>query len=409
MPAHHAQNRPLAGVIIYCLAMALILALLHAMGLAPGFRTETLLRFDALHYAGIMQNGYASESSAFFPLFPTIWRLSHLGAVGISLLNGLIFLVATALLVRELRTDLRAVLVFMSLPCMFFLFVPYTEATFFTGAALLLVALRRQWPLLAATGLLWSAMARPSFTALLPALIITIIIGPGPAMRKAGQAALYTAACLVALLVVIMVQSAETGDPWGFYKAQAEFGNTFKLPGLPLTSWAGGSVVRLDAVALLAGVACAVVLLNAMRKRYLGKPSALPAEVLLSAGYVAGIAAIALLLRGGSLYSLNRFIFATPFALVLIAHYVSAPQRMAPRTMLVVFLAVSAYFLLFASFVHIQTFLWFSAIALHVTLLLFALGRRDTWGDRAFIAWMIAAVAIQVFYVQRYLNGLWVA
>lgn len=408
MQAFDRNDIPWLAMLGHALSLAVVMGGLHMAGLSPGYNAETLLRFDALHYLGIMRDGYAHESSAFFPLFPGAWRLSGLGVVGIALINAAIYFLSARWLLRELGADVRAALVYATLPPVFFLFVPYTEAFFFLGSTGLLIALRRGRPGGIVAAMLWCTLSRPAFTALLPALLIAVALSDAPLRRRVAHMLLYTAACVVALLIVMAVQRAQTGDPWGFYKAQAEFGNTFKLPRLPLTSWGGGSVVRLDAVALLVGTISGVLLLRAMWMRRRG-PLSLPPEVVLALGYVAGIAAVALLLRGGSLYSLNRFIMATPFALVLIAWYGLAPLRTTTRQAIGLFLAISVFFLLFGSFVHIRTFLWYSAVAVHLTLLAVALGRTDRMGRGLFIAWLLVALAIQAYYFHRYLGGAWVA
>lgn len=391
--------------------MGAMVLLLGRTGHMPRIDTTTLMRFDALHYAGIMRDGYASNSSAFFPLFPFIWKCTSLGPIGISILNGTLFMAATAWMIRILRPPLHAVLLFAALPAMLFFFVPYSEATFFLGATGMIWAARERKPWMIALAMVWCTLARPSFTVLLPALLIMVGLGEGTITRKAGHMLLYTGACALALLAVILAQHAATGNYFGFYAAQAEFGNTFKMPKLPLTSWGGDAVVRLDSVALLAGATAGVLLLRAIGRRTLSHLPAPPPEVVLSMAYVAGMALLALLLRNGSLYSLNRFVFATPFALVLIAHYIRKPIPINGRRAAIMFLVLSLYFLLFASFVHIRTFLTYSALAGFLILIVYALGRPGAQALRHPALWaaLIGVMVFQLYFIHRFLSGLWVA
>jgi hypothetical protein len=401
--------RPFLAVPAYIAVLLLAALTCSWFGVIPQVEEMTLLRFDAIHYRGIMQEGYANESSAFFPLFPMTWKYSGLGPIGISVFNGCLFIVCTLLLIKEFGTSWLSALLFVSLPSVFFLFVPYSESVFFVGAAGLLIAVRRDMTWLSAVSLIVCTLARPAFTALLPALLITVMLGPVNSMRKARKVLIYVSASALAMLVVIMVQYQQTGDYFGFYKAQESFGNTFGLPDLPLSSWGGGSVVRLDAVALLSGVIAAVLLVRITIKRILGSSISYDPELILSLGYVAGISAIALLLRNGELFSLNRFVFATPFALVLLSKYAEHPMRMDLRRSLLIFLALNLYFLLFASFVHIQTFLLFNLVAVYLVMVMYVAEPLQNKRRPLFWIWCIAALALQLFYLQRYLSDMWVA
>lgn len=167
--------------------------------------------------------------------------------------------------------------------------------------------------------------------------------------------------------------------------------------------------MRLDAVALLAGIIAAVFLVRIVFKRITGSSSSYDPELILSLGYVAGISAIALLLRNGELFSLNRFVFATPFALALLSKYAEHPMRMDLRRSSLFFLVLNLYFLLFASFVHIQTFLLFNLVAVYLVVVMNVAEPLQNKRRPLFWIWCIAAFALQIFYLQRYLSDMWVA
>lgn len=401
--------RPFLVVPAYFAALLLAVLTTSWLGVIPQVQEMTLLHFDAIHYRGIMQEGYANESSAFFPLFPMIWKYSGLGPVGISGFNGILFIFSALLLFKEFGTSFRSAIIFISLPSIFFLFVPYSESVFFLGATGLLIAVRRDMTWLSAMSLIVCTLARPAFTALLPALLITVMVGTGSMVRRSMKVLIYASVSSLAMLTVMLIQYKQTGDYLGFYKAQESFGNTFDLPDLPLRSWGGGSVVRLDAVALLAGIIAAVFLVRIVFKRITGSSSSYDPELILSLGYVAGISAIALLLRNGELFSLNRFVFATPFALALLSKYAEHPMRMDLRRSSLFFLVLNLYFLLFASFVHIQTFLLFNLVAVYLVVVMNVAEPLQNKRRPLFWIWCIAAFALQIFYLQRYLSDMWVA
>src|ERR1051325_1153864 len=64
----------------------------------PSLLSErSFLNWDSQHYFSIVQNGYQSYSTAFFPLFPLSWKLMGLPAFAISIVNGIIFIFSFSL------------------------------------------------------------------------------------------------------------------------------------------------------------------------------------------------------------------------------------------------------------------------------------------------------------------------
>jgi energy-converting hydrogenase Eha subunit A len=375
----------------------------------PGISNATLLRFDAIHYARIMENGYQDESSAFFPLFPLFWRALGVDAMGMALINAIIYLCTATALAKMFGMELRAVLMFAALPSVFFLFTPYSEALFFLGSGILLFAVHRRLNLLAAVALFFCSLTRPAFTALLPAILIMTLLSPEPLARRILRCIFLATSSVLGLITVMWLQFRETGDALGFYSAQSSYGNTFKLPRLPLTSWGGDTVVPLDASALLLGVICAVVLVTRAIHQMRGKTLSYEPEVILSLGYVAGISAIALLLRNGEMYSLNRFVFATPFALVLIHRLSQYPLKLSAGKWALFLMVPLAFFILFGSFVHIRTFLLYSAVGLHLVLGFIALTNKGTSMRTLFLLWLFFSLSVQFYFFNRYLSNEWVA
>ena len=116
--------------------------------------------------------------------------------------------------------------------------------------------------------------------------------------------------------MVSFIQFLDTGEWFKFFEAQKHWGNFLQIPRFPLTSWAGGFIVRLDGFAFLIGIILGGFLLGLIFKLKQFRNTIIPSEVIFSLAYLGGITLIVLLFRGGSLFSLNRFIFATPFIIV---------------------------------------------------------------------------------------------
>jgi len=396
-------------LVCYILVLIGVVTILQVLIGKETLSPSILVHFDASHYQGIMLYGYGQESSAFFPLFPYSWRALGVGPLGISLFNTALFLFALSTLISVLSIHWRTVLIWLTLPTVFFLMLPYTEAWFFIGASGVIVGVRRKQLAFTLLGLFACTVARPAFTALLPALIFATALGHESLKRKLFEITTVVSTCLVGLATVVAIQYHDTGDIFAFYTAQSGYGNSLKFPSFPLTSWGGGSIVRLDATALLIGILSGGVLLWSMIRRWKNKPDQIGQEVVLSVTYLFVVSGIALMLRGGELYSLNRFIFATPFSLVLIHEYFEHRVRLPVKNVVVIFFGLLIYFLFFGSFVHIQTFGKFAVLSAFLSIYLIypnMLLNRRSW---VFPWILLASFIIQVYYLLHYLGDEWVA
>ncbi|WP_420459115.1 hypothetical protein [Neolewinella sp.] len=204
-----------------------------------------LLRFDANFYLGIRDNGYGynpgnPSTAGFFPLFPYVWRWSGLGIAGICIANGLLYLVSLGFLCRLLRPKPIVLGLFMSLPFLFFVWTPLTEALYFALTTLLLYGLVRKNGWLIFTSLLLAGLTRASFIFLVPALVGMVWmtrpkaeVFSWPSIRRILLWCLLPLGLSVAIVAVI--QYVQVGDPFAYYKLQTEvWGRKFALPVLPM-------------------------------------------------------------------------------------------------------------------------------------------------------------------------------
>src|SRR3954463_11377272 len=86
------------------------------------------LRFDARLYQDIKDNGYHEKwLCAFFPAFPYFWRFSDFSAIGISIVNGAVFIAGISAIASVYKIEWKQHLFFLTVPSFIFMFVPYTE------------------------------------------------------------------------------------------------------------------------------------------------------------------------------------------------------------------------------------------------------------------------------------------
>jgi hypothetical protein len=116
------------------------------------------------------------------------------------------------------------------------------------------------------------------------------------------------------VFLAAFIQFKQTGEWLGFVKTQKHWDHYLQRIHLPLTTW--GDRTYLDGSALVAGLIATVLVARfAWRRLSRHERQSNPAFVF-SLAYLSGITLVALLLNGGQLYSLNRHVFASAFAMV---------------------------------------------------------------------------------------------
>jgi len=367
-----------------------------------------LLQWDAELYADIVRDGYSRMYTAFFPLFPMVWKITGLGSIGISLLNALLFIISLAWISVELKARLYHVLLVAATPTFIFFFIPYSESLFFLGSVMLLVGFLRKHQLLLLAGLLVCSFARPTASVFIPAIILTEWL-----CRENNRMALVImakqiVAVAIGLLLALFVHQWHTGDWFTFFEVQAEFwDNSLRIPSFPLRSWAGMKVTMLDGTALVVSIVCGLALLQKLRPNFRNFKVTAPRYLIFSLLYLLGIGLVVILFRGGELFSLNRFVFATAFFVVVAFYFL----KQAFSTKALYFPAVLfVYWLLFNSYVHIQTFLKYLLITLFISLpVLMQVRLKKKWiNELATVLFFAGLAALQIYFFARYLNSEWV-
>ncbi len=210
-----------------------------------GALASRLSQWDAAHYLQIVEQGYAGDNFAFFPVFPYLIRLTssllHLPplAVALVLSNGA-FLLALGLLHRLSRqcqgSAIARSVVLLSCfnPMAIFYAIPYTESFYLLFTCQALLALLRQ-PLQASRIALFGALSaatRPTGLVIVPAILVAY----GRRRRLATGLGVALLA-LAGLGAVALIDLQRSGDPLAFIHAQQAWHVQpgLNLSGLP--SW----------------------------------------------------------------------------------------------------------------------------------------------------------------------------
>lgn len=367
-----------------------------------------LAKWDAAFYDSIRTSGYIYEAgktcnSGFFPLFPYFWKITTLGPVGISILNGIIYLVSLAFLARLLKPGAALLGLFMAFPFMFFMFTPLSESLFFLFGVIIIYGLVRHDNRLIFLGVLLASLTRASFLFFVPAFIgMSLMMQPKKDALSGrfwlDQFKWFLLPVAIAVVAIGTIQYLQVGRFFAYYEIQSTaWGRSFGLPVFPLGRNSEPWVMRLNWLNFWIGMFVSVLGLKYLIQ-WLFKdaiPKNLERHELFSLIFlVMSFLSIVFFnpewywtkweYNGTYLAGINRYMEANPFFLVFLTFLFKHRPKKA-WYLLVLFLGTHlVWFLVFPHyFGHIQRFLNISVVTL--ILLGFWLFHYFRWKPLAYI------------------------
>lgn len=335
------QNKSLAySLLAYALTLAGLYTILTFFGyirLWPDNVNLTLWDadwYDSVHSGGYYYSEEAQSNSAFFPLFPYLWRLTHLSPIGISVFNFLLFCASLILLARAFDIPRDLSLLFVSFPSSIFFMLPYTESLFFFCVTLFLIGFRRENQALIIVGLLLASVTRATAMFFIPAILVMELFFHGTILSKKffRNSILFSLISIVGIAIVVWIQYFQTGVLFAFARQQFKYwGHKFSMPGFPLVTWDDARTKWLECLALIVSLnALAVILylfwLLITKKRERAEEILTNRPYIFSAIYCIMVMIYVIFFnphdQNGktSMSSYNRYLFSTPFFFVFI-HY----------------------------------------------------------------------------------------
>jgi hypothetical protein len=400
----------LGSVVAWCSVMVgAVLALQAAFPDSWHLTQSAFSNWDTEHYLYIRLHGYDEMRAAFFPLFPFLWRWLGVSPITMGLLNLALFAVSFAALAWQFQWPWRTRLVLLSVPSLVFMALPYSEAVFFASGTALLLGLRRQLPWLYCLGLLLSCTCRAAALVMLPAVAATFLLAHPPRRRQAGMALAAAAATLLGLGVSMLVHRMYTGNWFAVFAAQRFWNNHLQWPILPLRNWGGDFPSRFEAPPFLIGLGCSVGLAWLAWRHWRHPLPAADQPVIFALAYISGVTFITVVTRGGFLVSLSRYVYATPYFLLLVAEFISR-VRLSNRQLLALFgLMEVAWLVLFGAYTHIRSVLWYSLVSAVVVLWLLNAHHHPSVRRWAFLPTVLVGTGLLLHLLMRFLAHKWVA
>lgn len=388
--------------------LPLFIAILSLSGNLDLLKEASFLSWDAAHYEFISKNGYIDFRVAFFPIFPLLWKLFHFSVFGISIFNLFIYIFSFTILSTELNFSKKEMLLLLSFPSLIFMHLPYPEALFYLFGTILIMGLIKRKNVLVFVGLFLCCMTKPAASVLVPAILAFTWLERKIRSGSIKLSLFYIAFTALSLLCVFLIQRYYTGKWFIYFESFKIWDANYKFPLLPFTSWAGGTIVRLDATALVVGLVAIAWVFAWFFNSFRNKIITISPEIIFSTLYLAGICLLILsLLRGGSLHSLNRFIYATPFFTVF-AHFIVNKVKLNSKQILWFIISTSILWLFFNSWVHIQTFFKFLVLTLYLTSFLLISSEKKIVHYFSFSIFLITNISFQLYFFYRFLKGEWV-
>ncbi len=427
------RNRFLPIHIVVFVTLYMVLGFLGFLHQVPG--NQNLILWDSAWYNSVRLSGYwfdpaAQSNSGFFPLFPYFWRVLGVGVFQISLINAAIALFSFGLIANTFRFETDESLLYLSLPGMFFLYIPYTESLFYLFSAMMLIGLYKKNNLLIMVGIFLSSLVRPTSFFFLPAIIFMEIINAGlgqNAWKKAiWNMMIYSFVTLAAFFLVVLIQWYQTGVWFAYIKAQTMFwGHAIHWPKFPLVTWEGARLLWLDGTAFLfclAPLPWCIWLLAKVFSKKTRESFAVPSRSIIFSAVALVMTGIFILLsnpyagkEGTSLLSLNRYVYATPFLVLMLWHYQRSPQFRTWAILLIILATVAAWLFLFlGDLPYLKTYklpamkeiVYFTMMTLYFTG--YVLLNREKWRKELRISYYWLNMVLQLAMFDTFLSAVWV-
>lgn len=393
------------AIIVCVSSVTLIIVGLNFFDLI-NFSKESLVQYDAELYQKIALNWYTEEYLyAFFPLFPFLWGFFKLSSIGVSFLNFSIYLLSSILIFSTFKkVEIHFKVFLITTPSIIFYIVPYTEGLFFLSSTLIIVGLYYKKIPLASLGFVLSGLIRPAITVFIPALLVLFFF-----KRKRSTLFLIFSS-IIGLLVTVIIQYSASNEWFIFYSAQSIWDNSLGLPRLPLRTWSGDFITKIDGYSFIIGISSGFIVIY----DFFSKKFELKQYEIFSLSYLFGMTLIVLLYREGSLFSLNRFLLSTPFFWTYLMFFKNRSylfrKNLNKLLIYTSFISTIIWLGFFYSFGHIKKFLQFELISLIIIIQLIYLLSENQYSKKVFYygVFGINMIFLSIF-IYRYYNGLWIA
>ncbi len=400
-------------------------------GFIKGFPTnESISQWDVGWYKSIIKDGYSfienkQSNVAFFPLFPLFWKLTHLSPIGISIINLLCFYLGMFILFKTYNLDGKKLLLLLSIPSLFFCYVPYTESLFFLAGSFIIYGLKRNhW--LVILGIFLACLTRSASLIFIPIILFSKLYnlksGSANNRKIVKETCLLILTAIIATLLAQYIQYLYTGEFFTIFKAQKAWNRIMKLPTLYFTTWDEARLIWLDGLAFLIGILGIFLSFVFLIKKIKNKHKNISSNYLFSISYLGLVTLITVLYSGEdanggtSLISLNRYVFSTPFFMVFLIVLLKRNRLIKNQLIVFSFISIFTWLLFHASgYLHnldrfvlpsVKTQIYFGIIIMYS--LIYMLLSNKKYLTLLWSGFYLLNIILQIFLFNSFLNGIWI-
>lgn len=385
---------------------------------------SNLLSWDASWYMSIVKNGYyldlENQSNAgFFPGFPYLWKVLNVSPLIIMTLNFILFLTGLYILKLITNASILHSAFIVSLPSVFFFYLPYSESLFYFFSVLFIVSWQKNkiiYMIIFATLL---SFVRPVFFFLIPSIVGIFILCKNykPYLSKS---VLTILSMLIGAFAGFVLIGSEVGDVFAYSKSQVnQWGHELKLPSYPLTTWRGYRILWLDGLALFVTlIAFITLLIELIKVRFLNYNCKLTQIEIIALGYLLMILVYILFFHPvedgrTTILSLNRYVFCNPFLHFILLkrmHQITVSKK---DVVLPIISSLLVIILIGFPFFSIVELSYGKSIIFSIGLLMFLLISslifyRFKYNRVFLIAFIVISFVVQLYLFNSFLKGNWI-
>jgi hypothetical protein len=384
------------------------------------FDEANFIHWDVKFYKYMAENSYGKDNSwpgagtyAFSPLFPFLWKLSHLSSKYIGILNYLLFafsiLILSNLFLLPLdfgKVDRLCLFTLaLTLPSVFSFYIPYCESTFLFTMSIALWGLFKNKFWLFFVGLIAFALSRPIFIVALAFICTDIyfLILHRNYKLFLRELSIKILPIFIGMFLTFFIQYLSSGSFFKMFQVHSKFwGHNFQLP-TTITDWSTESY-GMNIFAICCVVIPSAFFLYTYFQENL-KPTQMPPISLfskenrreylfsLSIVYFIGNFLFVIVSQGGNLNGIHRYILVSPFFYIFFFILIKKLKTIEMKYILVVLIpAVVICFLLLihGPYQHNITFLDMGYFLSVFTLIYFILFNRMK--TTAKIVWLLLLI-----------------
>lgn len=222
---------------------------------------------------------------------------------------------------------------------------------------------------------------------------------------------LYTGTLFMTALLVFYIQFLFSGKWWVFFDVQKLWQRELRIPTLPFTTISGKDILWLDSAALLtceiAVLTCIMMFYQRIREQ---KSLNIAPSFLLSCAYLAIAGCLATFYsgihnanEGTSIYSINRFVFATPFFIVALDFILNKNHTTRKRNIIILTVLMLFTWIITGVFNTHNPFYFFS-----LTVYVFAYVLLLKNSGLIYYTLLLINLLLQVFLFNAFINGHWI-